>query len=153
MRLKEPLTRPVPLKLLVLRLLRDEGKQRFYQICNTTQPAGDPHVNSVKTANCLRGLVEEELIEKEYVKRETWYEITDKGRNWLQKSEAESEISDQQPWSFSNCEVIKSADGKGDASVYWSTSIDQEAKMQISDLLSKYKGIKIIGHYTPSEEH
>ena len=141
-----------PLKNRVLRLLKDEGKQRFCQIAERTNQKGDKHVHSVKTANCLKALLGDKLIERKYVERASWYEITNEGRNYLQKISAVDEVRVQQAWGFSNCEVVKCSDGKGDASVYWSHSVDEETKEQISEILMKYKGIKIIGHYGLTEE-
>ena len=132
------------LRLDILRLLKERGRLRFYQIANET--LGDNASARVTTANCLKILRQKGLVRREYKERESWYEITKRGLRHLVHVGAVEEIQGEPSTFFSNVDVVVSSDGTGDASVYWNGPIDLFSRKQIGDILAKHPGIKILGH-------
>ena len=139
------------LKNEILRLLDRNDRLRFKNIRDQTQPRNkDEKGWSVQVANCLNDLRQEKLVTREYVDRESWYAITDTGRSTLLKTRATDEIAKSPFWAY-DCQLVESHDGRTNASVYWSGPVDLFARRQISDVLKKYPGIKILGHEKTDE--
>ncbi len=106
----------------------------------------DEDIHGVKTSHALNALRAEGLIKREYVERQSWYEITEDGSKYLRKREATQQISTSDPSSFVNCDVVLSSNGNSDASVYWSRPIDPFTRKLIGNIIERCPGIKILAH-------
>lgn len=136
-----------PLEIKILTHLNENVKLRFCRILERIEPQKRARgLAGVKMTHALHNLRLQELVTRKYVDRESWYRITDKGRAALRKSQAATEVSSEKLNGFANCEVVLSSDGETDASIYWNGPIDTFTKDQISDILAKHPGIKILGH-------
>jgi DNA-binding PadR family transcriptional regulator len=87
------------------------------------------------------------------VERQSWYELTKKGKEELQKQKALGEVSQT---SFANLQsqVVPSTDGKAWASVYGST-VNPFTGKRLVDAMKKAKVTTIILHEgkPPGEPH
>lgn len=136
------------MKTEILKQLQDT-RLRFNEVSKRTlekSENGKEKVHSVKVAHLLNELLAAGFVKREYIARESWYELTDEGKRLSQKEKAMTEVksSSTRFWNLpSKC--VESSDGKADASVYCAP-IDQFTQKQISKIIQKYPDIKIIGH-------
>jgi DNA-binding PadR family transcriptional regulator len=133
------------LKNIILALLERNKQMRFMDIRDRTLRDQDRTSWGVQVANCLNALRRDGLITRQFVDRESWYALTDIGSSTLLKTRATDEIATSPFWAY-DCQIVKSADHRLDASVYWSGQVDPFTRKQISEVITKCPGIKILGH-------
>jgi DNA-binding PadR family transcriptional regulator len=134
------------LKGEILSHLEKNGRSQFKDIRDETNRNKKDDWD-VQISNCLKELRNQELVEREYVDRDSFYTITNKGKDELQKQRALGEISNS---SFArvDCRIVPSQDKRAWASVY-APSIDFATQKQIMELIKKNPEIKIISHKGP----